>query len=96
LEWQGLDIDAYIGLYSSFNNIIRTVAAEHHVTMIDLAREIPADSRYMYDSVHLTSHVSDRVAEIINPLLLDVLTANDKPKEDKVTSAARAPITSRP
>jgi len=72
----GIDIDLYVKLYSSFNEIIRVVAEENEVVLIDLATGIPADSDYMYDSVHLTEIGSAEVAEIVTPFIIDALAAD--------------------
>ena len=72
-EFHGMDIEVYVHLYQSFNEIIRLAARENEVAIIDLANEIPADSHYMYDSVHLTSGGSERVSEVITPILIDIL-----------------------
>ena len=48
-----------------YNETLRQVAAQDKVLLIDLAREMPHDSRYYYDYLHYTEAGADRVAEII-------------------------------
>lgn len=55
----------FIALYKSLNSIIRQVAVEENVPLIDLAKRIPATSDYLYDAVHLNNAGSKLVANII-------------------------------
>jgi hypothetical protein len=41
------------------------VSAERGILLIDLARELPKDSRYFYDFLHFTNDGSERVRQII-------------------------------
>ena len=49
----------------AFNEIIRKVAIENSVILIDLDKLIPKTKEYMYDSVHLSNKGSTMVAGII-------------------------------
>lgn len=49
-----------------YNDTVRTAAAQHHVLVIDLAREMPKSTAYFYDTYHFTNAGCQQVAEIIN------------------------------
>jgi lysophospholipase L1-like esterase len=53
-----------------YNDITRAVGREHHVKVIDLAREMPKSSEYYYDFMHYTNQGADKVAEVISMHLL--------------------------
>jgi lysophospholipase L1-like esterase len=52
-------------LYDAFNDTIREVGRENHIMVIDLAREIPPDKKYIYDIVHFNDAGSQMAARII-------------------------------
>ena len=52
-------------LYDAFNDTIREVGRKNHVMVIDLAREIPPDKKYIYDTIHLNDAGSQMAARII-------------------------------
>ena len=56
LEWR---------LLERVNDVTRRVARDQQVLLIDLARELPKDSRFFYDFLHFTNAGSDRVGEIV-------------------------------
>ena len=55
LEWRLLEM---------VNDETRRVAAEQGILLIDLARELPKDSKYFYDYLHFTNDGATRVGEI--------------------------------
>ena len=55
LEWRLLEM---------VNDETRRVAAEQGILLIDLARELPKDSKYFYDYLHFTNAGAARVGEI--------------------------------
>ncbi len=55
----------YKTLYESFNEIIRRVASNKNIKLIDLAKEIPKNKDYIYDIFHLNKKGSELVSEII-------------------------------
>lgn len=59
----------YQELYGKFNQIIRDVAAENNVMLIDLAKLVPQDKKYIYDEVHVNNEGSKLTAEIISDKL---------------------------
>lgn len=56
LEWR---------LLENQNAVTRQVATEKGVFLVDLAAEMPKDSRYYYDFVHFTNDGAAHVAEIV-------------------------------
>ena len=64
LEWR---------LLEAVNDVTREVARDSGVLLVDLARELPKDSRYFYDFVHFTNEGSARVGEIVAHALLPYL-----------------------
>lgn len=74
----GISYAEFRKLHELFNSKIREVGREHQVLVIDLAREIPAEARYMYDLVHFTDEGSRLAASIIaKHLSKAVLESND-------------------
>ncbi|MEW6265489.1 MAG: SGNH/GDSL hydrolase family protein [Thermodesulfobacteriota bacterium] len=62
-----LDIEygTYLKLFEVFNETIRRVGRESGLQVIDLARLVPADKRFLYDAMHFNKAGSMFVAEII-------------------------------
>ncbi len=56
-------------LYHRFNEVIREVAKQEEVLMIDLAQAIPKDSAYLYDSYHYTAKGAALAASTISQQL---------------------------
>jgi len=67
-------------LFAAFNETIRVKARENRVLLIDLAKEIPPDNKYLYDLVHYNDQGSIKAAEIISeqlqPLVRRVISKN--------------------
>tara|TARA_B100000768_G_scaffold181261_1_gene203572 strand:+ start:2158 stop:3294 length:1137 start_codon:yes stop_codon:yes gene_type:complete len=61
---RGLSQTEFIELYDQFNEIIRQVAVENNVFLIDLAVLVPSTSRYIYDVVHLNEEGSLLVGDL--------------------------------
>lgn len=59
-------------LYHQFNVIIRQVAMEEAVLLIDLAEKIPSTTEYLYDSYHFTEKGSKLAAGLITEALIDL------------------------
>ena len=59
-----------------YNDVTRRVAGEHHVTLVDLARELPKDSRLFYDFMHYTNDGAARVGDIIADHIEPLITAH--------------------
>jgi hypothetical protein len=60
-------------LYHHFNDIIRNIAEENHILMIDLAKQIPAEPDMLYDHYHYTAKGSLQAAEYISQKLISSL-----------------------
>jgi lysophospholipase L1-like esterase len=52
-----------------YNDVIREVGKQEGVLVIDVAQELPQNSRYYYDLMHYTQEGSARMAEIIHTRL---------------------------
>jgi hypothetical protein len=61
LEWWLLELH---------NDVTRRVASEEGVLLIDLARELPKDSRFFYDFLHFSNAGAERVGQIVATHLL--------------------------
>lgn len=66
LEWRLLELH---------NDVLRAVARADGVQMIDLARELPKDSKYFYDFLHFTNDGAARVGAIVASHLAAYLRA---------------------
>jgi hypothetical protein len=62
---QPLSYIDFVNLYKTANNIIRDVAKEKNILLIDLDKELIDLERYLYDTVHLNTDGSKKVANII-------------------------------
>jgi len=66
---QPISYDHYVHLYQKTNEIVRAVAKEEGVLLIDLDVQIPSTNEYIYDSIHLNTKGSQLVAEKITDAL---------------------------
>ena len=64
LAWELLEL---------YNDITREVGVENNVHVIDLAKEMPKDSKYYRDLLHFTIEGSEKIAEIVSIPLLEIL-----------------------
>lgn len=60
-------------LLETYNETMRKVAAEKKVLFIDLAQQLPHDSKYYYDYIHYTDAGNKKIAEIMNAQLKEYL-----------------------
>ena len=58
--------------YDIFNEIIREVANIHGIPLIDLAKLVPQEREYLYDTVHYNDIGSKFVANIISERLIEI------------------------
>ena len=65
LDWKSRDIENYIYLYKTGNQIIRDLSLKYDISLIDLATELPPKPELMFDGIHLTDEGSVLVSEII-------------------------------
>jgi lysophospholipase L1-like esterase len=63
-------------LLESYNDVMRGVARELNVPLIDLARELPKSSRLFYDLVHFSKAGGAAVGEIVARDLCPILAQN--------------------
>lgn len=69
--------DKMVDYYSQFNQIIRDVAEENNIMLIDLDIIVPSTSKLLYDAVHLNNNGSIMVSEIIASELGPLLGYNN-------------------
>lgn len=70
-----------------FNDLVRTIAKEENITLIDLNREVLADDHtYIYDFYHYNPKGSERVAEIISEKLFNLLNTSDTNSVDSLSA----------
>jgi len=69
--------------YVKFNQAIRDVAKQENVWLIDLAKLIPADEKYIYDVVHFNQAGSELVASEVAKSLSDLVTKQKITKLNK-------------
>ena len=70
---RGISYPQFKELYDAFNDSIREVGRENGVMVIDLAREVPADKKYLYDLVHFNDAGSQLAARIIAARLKGIM-----------------------
>jgi hypothetical protein len=69
----GINYQRFKELYDAFNDTIRAVGRKNDIMVIDLAREIPANKKYIYDLVHLNDAGSELAAQIIAARLQGII-----------------------
>lgn len=69
----GIGYERFKALYDAFNDAIREVGRKNRVMVIDLAREVPPDKKYLYDLVHFNDAGSQLAAQIIAARLKGVI-----------------------
>jgi lysophospholipase L1-like esterase len=70
---RGISYEQFKTLYDAFNDTIREVGRKNQVMVIDLAREVPPDKKYLYDLVHFNDAGSQLAARIIAARLKGVI-----------------------
>ncbi|MGA7578871.1 MAG: SGNH/GDSL hydrolase family protein [Desulfobaccales bacterium] len=68
----GISAQEFKEIYDKFNEATVEVGRRNGVLVIDLARLIPQEAKYMYDEVHLNTAGSRLAAQIISEQLLPV------------------------
>jgi len=56
-----------------YNDVVRSVASEQSVDLIDLAQLMPKDSRYYYDYYHFTNEGAERISTLVAEQLIPIL-----------------------
>ena len=72
-DGRGISYRQFKELYDAFNDTIREVGRKNQVMVIDLAREVPPDKKYLYDLVHFNDAGSQLAAGIIAARLKGVI-----------------------
>lgn len=54
-------------ILQQYNQVTKEVGEQNNVLVIDLANEMPKDSKYYYDGYHFTNEGAEKVAEIVAP-----------------------------
>lgn len=49
-----------------YNDKLRAISSENNIFLIDLAKELPKDSTYFYDSIHFTNEGSAKIGQIVS------------------------------
>ncbi len=70
----GIDYKTFKLEYDRFNQISREVASSNNIPLIDLAKLVPQEKEYMYDTVHYNDTGSKFVANIISVKLIDIIS----------------------
>ncbi len=83
-EQTPLEKNRYIGLYLAFNEKIRELAKKNVIPLVDLAKQIPAEEKYIYDFVHLTPEGSKLAAKIITEELKELVISINQKKKNQV------------
>jgi hypothetical protein len=66
VEWRRVEL---------YNDVTRRIAGELKVTLVDLARQLPKDSRYYYDFMHYTNEGALRVGGLVADTLAPLVKA---------------------
>jgi hypothetical protein len=69
----GITYKDFKTIFDLFNQEIRAAGQASQVLVIDLARQIPPEKAYLYDTVHLTARGSRLASEIISQNLQSVV-----------------------
>ena len=74
----GMSPEQFELIYQKFNDIIREVALEQNVQLIDLDVLLRPSNKYLFDTVHLNDEGNIRAGEIITKHLLMILSKDSK------------------
>ena len=75
---QGITYQEFKGAFDRFNQTILEVGAKNQVLVVDLAREIPQENKYMSDVAHYTPAGSRLVAQRIVTALRPLVSSLNK------------------
>jgi hypothetical protein len=65
------NFEEYIYVYDQLNNLVREIANEENINLIDLDLLLPQNENYIYDEVHLNNNGSIFVADLISNFLIE-------------------------
>lgn len=80
VEYDNTNGDVGWAVLELYNDILRDVAQEQEVELIDLAALLEKRSRYFYDFTHYTNEGAKRVGELVAERLASIIQADGKPK----------------
>lgn len=69
----GITYETFKKEYDRFNEIVREVVQTNEIPIIDLAKLIPQENKYLYDTFHYNDNGSKFVANIIAEELIDII-----------------------
>ncbi len=70
----GMSPEEFVASYKKFNKIIRDLAKQNDVLLIDLAVLIPSSEKFLYDTVHLNDEGSIKAGELISNHLIEIIS----------------------
>ena len=70
----GMEPDIFESIYKDFNRIIREVAIQESIPLIDLDLLIQPSEKYLYDTVHFNSEGSMLAGKIISDYFVGILS----------------------
>lgn len=66
LSTVGANYDDWVEVYHKLNDVIREVGDKNNILVIDLAREVPSTSEFIYDPIHLNDKGCRFVGNIVS------------------------------
>ena len=69
----GHESSDFVRIYKELNDIVRDVAKKYSLYLIDLDKEVPKNSRYMYDVIHLNRNGNIFVGDICTKELFCII-----------------------
>lgn len=72
LDASATTVESFYESYKKMNDLVREVANEENVILIDMDAVVPKSKDYLYDMVHLHGAGSERVADIIFEKMVSV------------------------
>ena len=69
-----ISIDDMIGGYEQYNTVIRRVARNNDIVLIEVAGKIPADDAHYNDSFHFRDAGSRKMAALVTPGIAEAVT----------------------
>jgi len=70
IKWNNVSGKSWGALFKIYNDVIRKVAKQENIILIDLANLLPVDSKYHYDAWHYTILGNEKVSDILSEELI--------------------------
>lgn len=74
----GMSPEQFVSSYKRFNDVIRDVARQYDVELIDLDILIPSSDKFLYDTVHLNDNGSKKVGEVISEHFIEIISSKSE------------------